>query len=502
MSPPRHNNKYNSSPLAVRSDREEIIQRLTGELVKVGLTQLRTLDKDGLPKLGPCQSVPTAAWAPEEDYNNPAALQEMVFRPLRDCRLDPRRQANVWALHRTSESWRDQDDIKRWVQATIQDVVAAAGLPEGLQCCEELGISAERSSTWVVRRHGDPVGVVGVKRPGAKIVDNQRVHGQMYDCMRRLQAFHGLRRVFGIVTTYEQWRVYWLGGTDALARTEALDACPRSTEAEEAVEDDEKEAEEAERVVNGSGVYEWHDSGLPLVLASVLGKMERAPIYGLMPAHLRPRIHIDATRWWWTGPCEIEEDSTTGTAECRRARKLVLLQDLGAGADGRVWKACTTGGKVCVLKFACRERNEAPKRRRARLGVERTHWREVWGVHGVRRSAGWGLRAADALGSPAAARGTPRRRQGAGSDQNNGQQGVLPRGPQVAAPRADRPGHHRTSCFLRLGEGCDRPGTTRGRVEHGRAAASRPAPLAKTLWLWGGGTHFVDEVDDTRAQTL
>jgi hypothetical protein len=152
---------------------------------------------------------------------------------------------------------------------------------------------------------------------------------------------------------------------------------------EEAVEDDEKEAEEAERVVHGSGVYEWHDSGLPLVLASVLGKMERAPKYGLMPARLRPRLHIDATRWWWTAPCEIEEDSATDTAEWRRARELVLLQDLGAGADGRVWKACTTGGKVCVLKFACRERNEAPKRRRARLGVERTHWREVWGVHGV-----------------------------------------------------------------------------------------------------------------------
>jgi hypothetical protein len=187
----------------------------------------------------------------------------------------------VWALHRNSEAWHDEDDIKRWVQATIQDVIAAAGLPEGLQCCEELGISAERSSTWVVRRHGDPVGVVGVKRPGAKIADNQRVHGQMYDCMRRLQAFHGLRRVFGIVTTYEQWRVYWLPGTDALARAEAFDDCPRSTEGEE---DYEKEATEAERVVHCSGVYEWHDSGLPLVLASVLGKMERAPKYGLMPA--------------------------------------------------------------------------------------------------------------------------------------------------------------------------------------------------------------------------
>ncbi len=39
---------------------------------------------------------------------------------------------------------------------------------------------------------------------------SKRVHGQIYDYMLRLRHFFGQQLVFGIVTTYNEWRVYWL----------------------------------------------------------------------------------------------------------------------------------------------------------------------------------------------------------------------------------------------------------------------------------------------------
>ena len=57
---------------------------------------------------------------------------------------------------------------------------------------------------------GIPVGVCEVKRPGKHIMNSPYIFGQIYDYMLRLRTFHGLKHVFGIVSTYEQWRLFWL----------------------------------------------------------------------------------------------------------------------------------------------------------------------------------------------------------------------------------------------------------------------------------------------------
>ena len=63
-------------------------------------------------------------------------------------------------------------------------------------------------------------GVIEVKLPGKDIMNSKTLHGQTYDYMTRLHSFHGLVNVFGLATTYEQWRVYWLPEcSDAAAST-------------------------------------------------------------------------------------------------------------------------------------------------------------------------------------------------------------------------------------------------------------------------------------------
>lgn len=43
--------------------------------------------------------------------------------------------------------------------------------------------------------------------------------GQMYDYLLLLKSFHGVTEAFGLLTTYEQWRVCWLSSADG--KTEA-----------------------------------------------------------------------------------------------------------------------------------------------------------------------------------------------------------------------------------------------------------------------------------------
>lgn len=59
---------------------------------------------------------------------------------------------------------------------------------------------------------GVPIGVFEVKRSGAdaEVMASAAVHGQMYDHLMRLKNFHGLKHVFGILSTYTSWRIFWL----------------------------------------------------------------------------------------------------------------------------------------------------------------------------------------------------------------------------------------------------------------------------------------------------
>ncbi len=97
------------------------------------------------------------------------------------------------------------------------------------------------------------MGVVEVKRPGKGIMDSEQVHGQIYDHMMRLRSFHGLRHVFGIVSTYNQWRVYWLNDCNEIAQSPSYhiaDDLSRSTRKEElpdppSDEDDQSDSDES-----------------------------------------------------------------------------------------------------------------------------------------------------------------------------------------------------------------------------------------------------------------
>ncbi len=146
--------------------------------------------------------------------------------------LQSGKSSYIWGAFDSGDlqSWASEMDVQQLVKAVLQDAITAAGLGHLLKCYNELSIFKLRPDIWVVmNERGVPVGVCEVKKPGRTIINSPVVHGQIYDYMLRLRSFHGLKHVFGIVSTYEQWRLYWLDDCCSAATATDLAAASSSS---------------------------------------------------------------------------------------------------------------------------------------------------------------------------------------------------------------------------------------------------------------------------------
>jgi len=55
-----------------------------------------------------------------------------------------------------------------------------------------------------------PIRAVEVKISKAEVMDNEIFQGQLYDYMRILRDIFGVQDVFGIMSTFDEWRFCWL----------------------------------------------------------------------------------------------------------------------------------------------------------------------------------------------------------------------------------------------------------------------------------------------------
>jgi len=136
--------------------------------------------------------------------------------------------------------------------------------------------------------------------------------------------------------------------------------------------------------VNASSVYsirnQAQNEALPGLLASVLAKMNASPHDDVNEIDLnRPYIVLDEKSWSWER-IKWRSGLQLNRSRFPTASRLILLQDLGFGKDGRVWKACSASGLCCVLKFSHRlDANAAPDGRTPlqRLEKERAHYSQT-----------------------------------------------------------------------------------------------------------------------------
>lgn len=77
--------------------------------------------------------------------------------------------------------------------------------------------------------------------------------------------------------------------------------------------------------------------------------MVYSPILTSIELKKRPVLRFDQEGWSWVTLLVDELDFSCFPT--KRANSFILLQSFKGGADGRVWIACSTSGKICVLKF-------------------------------------------------------------------------------------------------------------------------------------------------------
>jgi len=102
--------------------------------------------------------------------------------------------------------------IAFFCQCLLDDVVQANPELQGLNLTfvPELSAFGDKADIWVLALHGRPIGAIEIKKPGVGVMDSSWVAGQILDYMTRIRSFHGQDNVFGIVSTYTEWRVCWL----------------------------------------------------------------------------------------------------------------------------------------------------------------------------------------------------------------------------------------------------------------------------------------------------
>jgi hypothetical protein len=194
-----------------------------------------------------------------------------------------------------------ENDVANLVERFLSGILDALGLLDIVGVYSEAGTFKLRPDLWLITVRWVAVGVVEVKKPdkpdqGFKALDHPNVLGELYDFMKHLPNFYGIRPAFGILTNMNSWRVAWFPDeeTDELAaaseeledfdeqpdisdRTVAphllLEEQPEANAAEQSVDEDV-----GQRALHVSRIFDREETGgvLTRAIASALLKMLKA----------------------------------------------------------------------------------------------------------------------------------------------------------------------------------------------------------------------------------
>ena len=179
--------------------------------------------------------------------------------------------------------------------------------------------------------------------------------GQLFDYMVLLHSFYGAKDLYGIVTTYNEWKVCHIDATT-----------PENLR---------------DRTIEASKIFAWDTAEVAMAMYWVLKKMlsYQPTVVGLLAK--RPVISIilaggDMGNW-----CFKELPKTLSQLSLKPSSVsvdvLYLLREFHMSGDGKVWLGCTPGGNLQVLKFLCHGTTEERKNAATK---ERDCWKVAYGI--------------------------------------------------------------------------------------------------------------------------
>ncbi|KAI3646440.1 hypothetical protein MP228_009368 [Amoeboaphelidium protococcarum] len=324
--------------------------------------------------------------------------------------------------------------VKNLVDHVLVDCIEATGLGWDVKTASEMLLpsinrTSERPDLVVLQMANckSLIGAVEVrKQPTQKqrekgiefdMNDIQQIVAYLYD----LRVSFGVRFVFGILTTYENWRFVWFDDEDTTAAISAtsvkqfLKCCVRSPSQSAAspqydlsiqkfidgddttsaadllslipsVTDKESHVPDIVRVVQ-SRVYHYTDTDLVGVLRTLLFKWARTPrdrIIGyLHPQRLFRSASYDSADYEFRKLPKRLKQFSYRFSPSKSSRLYFLHVNLKTG-DGRTTLICKNNGQLGVAKFIITNNDRGHKRNsviaREIAHAESERWREIWGV--------------------------------------------------------------------------------------------------------------------------
>jgi hypothetical protein len=316
-------------------------------------------------------------------------------------------------------SYGSENDIAGFVKTLVSRIMLGLDLSE-LEVHSELGTFNIRPDLWLITRGGVPIGVIEVKKPdvqGEKILglDHPNCLGELYDFMRHLPNFYGVSPVFGIITNFVSWRVAWLPdkdgnfdevenraaepvvwlpeedddddqndssdcasvdananpveGTSPIRQTASkINPLIHKAEEEDSEVDDDQEEflynDDSDRFFHVSKIFHRTDPNNEAIraIAAAICKMQASrqvpfsnPFDRLNDRTLLKFKKGKRQSVFWA---RLKDVSPRWDIVAAPRKFLYAVEDLGRGADGRVWLTTTSGGAVCVLKFSLEDRGD------------------------------------------------------------------------------------------------------------------------------------------------
>lgn len=272
-------------------------------------------------------------------------------------------------------TWNSEDDIKRMVQNVIFDCLVLIEKIDEINLRSEMTIDSYRPDILVIRLCGDGlekvIGFIEVKTPSdtSNIHESPKIFKQIADYAQMLCTTYGASWSVGILSTYNTWQVfrYTPGSVNHNSSNYNGDS------------DDVDDPSFSQSVLERSPIINWNGTVVDNLITNSKQNVHAIIIWALKKmlemSHdgqkgLYPFITNKSRTWKkldLLGPEPVSID--------RRIKTFYLINELGRGAEGRVWRVA--GGseyKQYALKLYSKQKNQSATH-------EALLWNDIWEIN-------------------------------------------------------------------------------------------------------------------------
>lgn len=197
---------------------------------------------------------------------------------------------------------------------------------------------------WLVKVNGRPICIIEIMSPGCPL-DDPRIIGQMYDDLMQLFAFFGQSYIFGILTTFEEWKFTCLDNSLNYYMQNDCIIPPHS----------EIQPISTIRQLYGSEKIKYTNPLLSKFLLSIIFKSWKSPCspVPLLQVGRQYLVCSEASYKWVLLTDHLlneQEKKITLYPPNKRTKCFIVLRYFHKGADGDVFLGMSFNGNICVIK--------------------------------------------------------------------------------------------------------------------------------------------------------